>query len=107
MADESRADSPVDAPLPEERARPWLVLACLALVALPFLAGLRGSFVYDDLAMVVRNPRITSFSHLPEILTSPMLDFLDPQEATKIGYWRPVAGVARLSALLGSGRIPI
>ncbi len=104
MADESRADSPVDAPLPEERARPWLVLACLALVALPFLAGLRGSFVYDDLAMVVRNPRITSFSPLPEILTSPMLDFLDPQEATKIGYWRPVAGVALITGYtIGAG----
>jgi tetratricopeptide (TPR) repeat protein len=104
VADESPARAQLDAPLPEERGRAWQLIACLALVALPFLAGLRGGFVYDDLAMVVRNPRITSFSHLPEILTSPMLDFLDPQEATKIGYWRPVAGVALITGYtLGAG----
>jgi hypothetical protein len=66
----------------------------LILVAVAYLPGLRGGFVYDDLAMVVRNPRITSFSHLPEMLTQPMLDFLDPQTAAQVGYWRPVAGLA-------------
>jgi tetratricopeptide (TPR) repeat protein len=81
----------------EERSRLWVPLACLALVALPYLFGLRGEFVYDDLAMVVRNPRITGFSHLPEILTRPMLDFLDPEQASRIGYYRPVAGVALIT----------
>ncbi|MFN0007146.1 MAG: tetratricopeptide repeat protein [Planctomycetota bacterium] len=77
---------------------------CLLLVAIPFLGGLAGGFVYDDLAMVVRNPRITSFSHLPEILTRPMLDFLDPETARQVGYWRPVAGLAlTLGHTLGGG----
>lgn len=75
------------------RSPKWWAL-CLLLVAIPFLGGLGGGFVYDDLAMVVRNPRITSFSHLPEILTRPMLDFLDPETARHVGYWRPVAGLA-------------
>jgi tetratricopeptide (TPR) repeat protein len=87
------------------RGRIGLLLACLALVAVPFLFGLKGGFVYDDLAMVVRNPRITGFSHLPEILSRPMLDFLDPEQATKIGYYRPVAGVALITGYaLGGGQ---
>jgi len=84
--------------------RRWLLLACLAITALPYLAGLQGAFVYDDLAMIVRNPRVTGFSQFPEVLTSPMLDFLDPQTASRIGYWRPVAGIALiLGYTLGSG----
>ncbi len=84
-----------------------MLAACLALTALPFLPGLRGEFVYDDLAMVVRNPRITSFAHLPEILTSPMLDFLDPHTASRIGYWRPVAGAALAAGYRLGGGTPL
>lgn len=81
----------------------WRAL-CLLLVAIPFLRGLGGGFVYDDLAMVARNPRITSFSYLPEILTRPMLDFLDPETARHVGYWRPVAGLAlTVGHALGGG----
>ena len=94
-----------DHPETEERRPIWVPLACLALVAIPYLFGLKGGFVYDDLAMVVRNPRVTGFSHLPEILTRPMLDFLDPEQASKIGYYRPVAGVALITGYaLGGGQ---
>jgi tetratricopeptide (TPR) repeat protein len=79
---------------PSSRTLVLLALACLALTALPFLFGLSGTFVYDDLAMVVRNPHITSFSGLPAIFARPMFEFLDPEQATKIGYWRPLAGLA-------------
>ena len=88
---------------PASRTLVLLALACLALTALPFLSGLSGSFVYDDLAMVVRNPHITSLSGLPAIFGRPMFEFLDPEQATKIGYWRPLAGVA-LSAGYAVGR---
>ena len=84
----------------------WSAL-CLVLVAIPFLWGLSGGFVYDDLAMVVRNPRITSFSYLPEILTRPMLDFLDPQTASQVGYWRPVAGLALTLGYASTGGGPL
>ncbi len=89
---------------PSSRTLVLLALACLGLTALPYLSGLSGAFVYDDLAMVVRNPHITSLSGLPAIFARPMFEFLDPQQATKIGYWRPLAGLA-LSAgrALGNG----
>src|SRR5262245_52031500 len=88
--------------MPRDALR-WLAL-CVALAAIPFLPGLAGGFVYDDLAMVVRNPRIASFAHLPEILGRPMLDFLDPETASHVGYWRPVAGLAlTLGYALGGG----
>jgi tetratricopeptide (TPR) repeat protein len=85
----------------------WSWALLLLLVALPFLPGLRGEFVYDDLAMVVRNPRITSFSHLPEILARPMLDFLDPRTSSQVGYWRPLAGVALTSGYALAGGRPL
>ena len=97
-------DLPTRSTEPIRPAARWWVI-CLALVAIPFLPGLAGGFVYDDLAMVVRNPRITSFEHLPAILTRPMLDFLDPQTASRVGYWRPVAGMAlTLGYALTGGR---
>lgn len=92
---------------PGPRAKTWILLACLALTALPFLPGLSGEFVYDDLAMVVRNPRTTGLEHVPEILTSPMLDFLDPQTASHIGYWRPVAGLGLIAGASLAGGRPI
>jgi tetratricopeptide (TPR) repeat protein len=89
------------------RGRLRALLLCLALVALPFLPGLRGEFVYDDLAMVVRNPRTTGLERVPEIVTSPMLGFLDPRSDSEIGYWRPLAGLALIAGNALGGGTPL
>lgn len=63
-----------DAP-PVPRAELWLVLAFL----LPNLGTLTGSFLYDDIPLIVNNPRLHSLSQLGEIWTH--------------GYWPDRAGL--------------
>jgi tetratricopeptide (TPR) repeat protein len=76
---------------PWARLLPWLVLTLVASVHARSLAG---ELVYDDLLLVARNPRLTSFAHLPQVLTSGYWDFLEPREAEQIGYWRPLTAMA-------------
>lgn len=88
----SAAGAPVE--LPSRSLLLRLAALCVALTAIPFLFGLSGDFVYDDLAMVARNPHITSLAGVPDIVSRPMFEFLDPEPSTKIGYWRPLSGLA-------------
>lgn len=90
---------------PSPSARHWpLALLVAALAAVCFAPSLRGSFVYDDLLLVERNPVITSFRNLPQAFSSAYWDFLDAEAASRIGYWRPLTAVALMAGhALGGG----
>ncbi len=77
-----------------------LVLAVL----LVYWPSLRGEFVYDDLLIIQRNPQITSFAHLPQLFGSSYWDFLDPESASHVGYYRPLTMVLLTAGyVLGDG----
>lgn len=76
----------------------------VAIVAATFWPALDGEFVYDDKLLVVANPTVWSFEGLKAALLSAYWDFLDPQEAAHIGYWRPLTSIALyLGHQLGGG----
>ncbi len=76
----------------------------LALVAIVFAHGLGGELVYDDLLLVARNPALGSFEALRTALASAHWDFVEPDQALRVGYWRPLALVALyIGRLLGDG----
>ncbi|MDP6539363.1 MAG: tetratricopeptide repeat protein [Planctomycetota bacterium] len=66
-----------------------------ALIALITLAAywptLSGELVYDDHYIIAQNPLIRSIANLPEIFASSYWDFLDPQTASRVGYYRPLS----------------
>ncbi|MAF67418.1 MAG: hypothetical protein CMJ84_17395 [Planctomycetes bacterium] len=66
-----------------------------ALIALATLAvywpALSGELVYDDNYIIGQNPLIRSVANLPEIFASSYWDFLDPQTASRVGYYRPLS----------------
>jgi protein O-mannosyl-transferase len=76
-----------------------LVLTCIALW--PSLAG---SYVYDDRILVQQNPTIRELSQLRSAWSSGYWDFLEPETAKQLGYWRPLTAVAlHLGWRLGDG----
>lgn len=89
---------------PRALARALAAAALTAAVALAFARVLKGELVYDDLWLVATNPTIRSLRALPRAFTQAYWDFLDPQQAALIGYWRPLASVALwLGHALGGG----
>lgn len=84
-----------------------LALVCVLLAALAvFWPVLDNELVYDDLAIVTRNPRIASFAHVPEQFTSATWDFLEPAERDRVGYWRPLTDFALTCAnVFGGGSV--
>lgn len=90
---------------PETSTPPgWLALLLAALVVAVFGATLQGEPVYDDLWLVQQNPTIRDIDRLPDALTSAYWDFLDPETASHIGYWRPLTAVAlSIGFRLGDG----
>jgi len=76
----------------------------LLLVLLVHLPALGGELVYDDLLLVARNPLIVGFDNVPTMFSKPYFEFLDPQSAARIGYWRPLTALAMSVAhQLGDG----
>jgi len=74
-----------------------VLVACSLLVlavAVTFWPALHGEFVYDDELLVVSNPTVWSLDGLKAALTSAYWDFLEPEEAAHIGYWRPLSSIA-------------
>ena len=80
---------------PSERApravgRLWRA-ALLVLVTLAvYWPTLSGELVYDDNYIIGQNPLIRSVANLPEIFASSYWDFLDPETASRVGYYRPL-----------------
>jgi len=67
-------------------------LVCLALAAAsvaPFLPGLRGAFVYDDVKQIVGNPLIQDDARIGTALTSDVWAFKGDRGETWSNYWRP------------------
>jgi len=76
-----------------------LVLACVVL-----WPALRGEYVYDDRVLVQQNPTIRSVEGLGSAWGSAYWDFLQPETAKQLGYWRPLTAVAlHLGWRLGGG----
>ena len=76
------------------RLRIGAALALTGAVLVAHGRGLAGAFVYDDLELVLANPALVSIDRLPRALTTAYWDFLDPETASRIGYWRPLSAVA-------------
>jgi tetratricopeptide (TPR) repeat protein len=76
-----------------------LLLACVALW--PTLAG---DYVYDDRILVQQNPTIRSLEGLRSSWSAAYWDFLQPETAKQLGYWRPLTALAlHLGWRLGDG----
>jgi len=69
-------------------------MGVLAVTLAVFWRALSGEPVYDDLLMVGRNPWIRDLARLPDLLTRGYWDFLEPEKAQDIGYWRPLTALA-------------
>jgi tetratricopeptide (TPR) repeat protein len=72
----------------------WKTSLLLLATLVFYWPALRGQFVYDDLWLAAQNPTIRSWSHLPQALTGAYWDFIDPERAARIGYWRPLTSIA-------------
>ena len=84
----------------------WLLPLVLLLTALVHAPSLSGELVYDDLLMVAENPLIQSWANVGEAFRGAYWDFLDPEQASRIGYWRPLTAVAlTLGHSLGGGDV--
>lgn len=81
----------------------WLA-AALALTCLAFWPSLEGAYVYDDRILVQQNPTIRSLESLRSAWTAAYWDFLQPETAKQLGYWRPLTAVAlHVGWRLGAG----
>ena len=81
-----------------------VLAAVLVAVAAVFAGALGGELVYDDLLLVARNPALGGFEQLGESLGRPHWDFVEPDQALRVGYWRPLALVALfVGRALGDG----
>ncbi|HVS19501.1 MAG TPA: tetratricopeptide repeat protein [Planctomycetota bacterium] len=81
----------------------WLAAVLLATCA-GLWPALSGGFVYDDRVLVLQNPQIRSWEGLRQALGSAYWDFLAPDTAARLGYWRPLTSLALFAGhLLGGG----
>lgn len=77
---------------PNDGSRGTTALALTLLVALavvPFLASLRGEFVYDDRIQILENPFIQQPELLGKALTQDVWSFKGDREAAWSNYYRP------------------
>jgi tetratricopeptide (TPR) repeat protein len=73
----------------------WLSIGLIVLVtALAFARTLGGELVYDDHLLISRNPLIADLGRIGELFSSSYWDFLDPQTAQHVGYYRPLSMLA-------------
>ena len=88
---------------PLERAALAALLAVVWLVYAPLLAG---EFVYDDKVVVLQNPLLTSWTHLPQVFSSGMWDFADADTARSTAYWRPLSSLLLMTSWSIGGADP-
>ena len=82
----------LSSPLRDARAASLIVGVAAALV---YANSLWNQFAYDDVHIIVQNPRIQSLTTLPSALTVPYWPDAYGQE---LGLWRPAT-----TATLGAG----
>jgi tetratricopeptide (TPR) repeat protein len=93
-----------------ERSKSAFAAALLLAVVLALVYGvfgrvLEGSFVYDDLRLIARNPRVIGTVDLWESLTTSHWGFDDPSAEGAVGYWRPLTVlVLRIAYWVGGGK---
>lgn len=75
---------------PRRRAA-WIIAA---VTFLAFARCLTGELVYDDHLLVGRNPLIADITRIAELFSGSYWDFLDPQAAQHVGYYRPLSMLA-------------
>lgn len=77
-------------------ALPLVLLVALAVAA----PSLQGDFVYDDLLLAKTNPGIVelSFASVGSAFQEAYWDFLEPTNADRLGYYRPLT---RISLMVG------
>jgi tetratricopeptide (TPR) repeat protein len=80
-----------DQPKPVTRRSSWLIALVTLLVFAPSLGG---ELVYDDHLLVSRNALIADLSRIGELFTGSYWDFLDPETAQHVGYYRPLSMLA-------------
>lgn len=68
----------------------WGDVWLLALVLLVFAAHASAGFVYDDLALIQGNPRVTGAAGLGEALAGSFWGFESADAEGAVGYWRPL-----------------
>ncbi len=87
------------------RLAPAVLLAvAIGLVYAAFGGVLSGEFVYDDLSLIARNPRVTGSVGLWESLSTSHWGFGDPAAEGAVGYWRPLTVlVLRVAYRIGGG----
>ena len=76
---------------PVTRRSSWLIALVTLLVFAPSLGG---ELVYDDHLLVSRNALIADLSRIGELFTGSYWDFLDPDTAQHVGYYRPLSMLA-------------
>lgn len=91
-------ETAVSSPAASLLAGPWALAILFLLAALPYIGVLRNDFtyVYDDKALILDNPYVHNFHHLPQILTGTLFSNLGSRE--RLPYYRPIAN---LTFLLG------
>lgn len=97
------------APEPLRPTTARLALLGLALVLLGSLIygrALSGAFVYDDLRLIVGNPRVTGEAGLLRSIFGSFWGFDGDGAEGLVGYWRPVTiGIFRATSALGLGAL--
>lgn len=81
-------------------------LVVVALVALVWARHLPAGFVYDDLALIAGNPRVTGGASWGAALTGSFWGFESAAAEGAVGYWRPLT-VAVLRATWALAAVPI
>lgn len=84
-------DQTVDEPVTEDRTRWWPLAVCLAATFALCWSSLSAELVYDDLLVIRQNPRITRLANWPSAFSATYWEFLQPEVAARVAYWRPLA----------------
>jgi len=87
-----------DGAAPRPPAERWFPAAILAAAVAVYANTLANGFVWDDVLLIVDNPRIKSWDRIPELVTRPL--------AQDTQYYRPLQGLTFLTDYAVNGLAP-